>query len=72
MADDIGEPLSDARQTLLRAMDHLDEMTEDHGAAKKTYLVVAYAHQIDGATSIGWSATDDPNFAISALAAQCG
>lgn len=67
MAD---EPLSDARQTLLRAMDHLDEMVEEHGEAKKTYLIVAYAHQISGATSIGWSATDDPNFALAALLRQ--
>ena len=60
-------PNSDARATLLRALDHLDEIEEKHGAAKRVYLVVAYAHQIDGSTVRGWASTDDPAFATVGL-----
>lgn len=53
---------SDARQTLLRALDHLDEIREEFGEPKNTFLIVAYAHQVDGSTVRGWASTDDPTF----------
>lgn len=66
------EPLSDARQTLLRAMDQLDEITQEHGEASHTYLIVAYAHQVKGKTIHGWAATDDPTFVTCALLREVG
>lgn len=58
---------SDARQTLLRALDHLDEIRDQYGDPKHTYLIVAYAHQIQGSTVRGWASTDDPTFVTVAL-----
>jgi hypothetical protein len=68
MTEDLetGAP-SDARQTLLRALDHLDEIREEYGDPKNTYLIVAYAHQVDGQTVRGWACTDDPTFVTCAL-----
>lgn len=58
---------SDARQTLLRALDHLDEIRQQYGDPKNTYLIVAYAHQVEGTTIRGWASTDDPTFVTVAL-----
>lgn len=66
LLDAAGAP-SDARQTLLRAMDNLDDIEADFGPAKRTYLIVVYAHQVDGQTVRGWAATDDPSFVTVAL-----
>lgn len=58
---------SDARQTLLRALDHLDDIRDQYGEPKNTYLIVAYAHQVEGQTIRGWASTDDPTFVTVAL-----
>lgn len=63
---DHGAP-SDARQTLLRAMDNLDEIEKDHGEARRVYLCAVYAHQAEGETIRGWASTDDPSFITVAL-----
>lgn len=63
---DHGAP-SDARQTLLRALSNLDEIEQEHGEARRIYLITAYAHQADGSTIRGWAATDDPSFITVAL-----
>lgn len=59
--------ISDARSTLLSALDSLDEAEAEYGPASKTYLVVAWAHQVKGKTIRGWNSTDDPTFATCAL-----
>ena len=58
---------SDARQTLLRALDNLDEIREEYGEPRNTFLVVVYAHQVEGQTIRGWASTDDPTFVSCAL-----
>jgi len=63
----VNQPLSDARQTLLRALDHLDDIEANHGEARRIYLCVTYAHNIDGQTISGWASTDDPTFVTCAL-----
>jgi hypothetical protein len=58
---------SEARQTLLRALDALDETEREFGPSRNTYLVVAWAHQVEGQTARGWNSTDDPTFVITGL-----
>lgn len=58
---------ADARETLLRALDSLDDVAEDFGEAKQTYLVVCWAHQIEGQTVRGWNSSDHPDFVTVAL-----
>ena len=58
---------SEARATLLRALDALDQAEQEFGPAKHTYLVVAWAHQVEGQTVRGWTATDEPTFVSVAL-----
>lgn len=65
------EPLSAGKQTLLRALDQINEIEQDdHGQVK--HLVVTYAVQHkpeDEATytTVGWASTDDPSFIVAAL-----
>jgi hypothetical protein len=59
--------IDDARQVLLAALESLDKTREEHGEAKQTYLVVCWAHQIEGSTVRGWNATDHPAFAVTGL-----
>ena len=57
----------DARETLVRALDQLDELRDEHGEAVRVYVVVSYAHQIEGETHLGWTSTDDPRFVSAGL-----
>jgi hypothetical protein len=59
--------IDEAREVLLRALGALDEVRESHGEARQTYLVVCWAHQIEGRTVRGWNATDHPTFAVAGL-----
>lgn len=56
----------DARETLLRALDHLDQARDQTGDGR-TYLVVSWAHTVQGKTTCGWASTDDPPFMLAAL-----
>lgn len=58
--------LDGARETLVRAMDHLDA-TRDETGDGRTYLVVSWAHTVEGKTTCGWAATDDPPFMLAAM-----
>lgn len=57
----------DAKQVLLRALDALDRIDDEHGAAQRVYLTVAYAYQMNGSTVTGWQSTDDPRFVTTGL-----
>lgn len=59
--------IDEARTVLLQALESLDEVRDTHGEARQTYLVVCWAHQIEGSTVRGWNATDHPTFAVVGL-----
>lgn len=63
MATEIETP----REVLVRAMDQLTEVEEEHGEGVRTYLIAVYAHQVRGKTIRGWASTDDPPFVTVAL-----
>jgi hypothetical protein len=67
LSDDAENSRTDARQTLLRALDELDSVTHEHGTARRTYICVVFSHQVKGRTISGWTSTDDPPFVTSAL-----
>mgnify|MGYP001602141185 CR=1 FL=1 len=57
-----------ARETLLRALEHIDEAREEVTHTEgHTFLVVSWAHSVEGKTTCGWAATDDPPFMLAAL-----
>lgn len=58
---------SEARQVLLRALDSLDQIEREYGEAKRTYLVVVFAHQVEDETVRGWESTNEPTFITTAL-----
>lgn len=58
---------NDARATLLTALEQIDAIHERQGEARNVYLVCAYAYQVDGQTTFGWTTTDDPSFVTSSL-----
>lgn len=58
---------SDARATLLTALEQIDNIHERQGEARNVYLAVSYAYQIDGQTTFGWTTTDDPAFVTASL-----
>lgn len=57
----------DARAVLLSALDQLDNIKDRDGEAAHVYLVCAYAYQVEGKTTFGWSCTDDPSFITAGL-----
>lgn len=73
MSDQNGsEPaLSEGKQTLLRALEHVSEVEEtDDGELRFLGVAWAVKHKPDDEptyTTIGWSATDEPSFVIAAL-----
>lgn len=58
---------SDARGTLLSALEQLDGIKEQQGEADQVYLVCAYAYKTEGKTTFGWTSTDDPSFITAGL-----
>lgn len=57
----------DARDTLVRALESLDEVEAEVGEAKRMMLCVCWAYSTDGRTVRGWNATDEPDFVTVAL-----
>jgi hypothetical protein len=58
---------SEARSVLLSALDQIDNIKERDGEARNVYLVCAYAYQVEGQTTFGWTTTDDPSFVTASL-----
>lgn len=63
----MGNTRLDARAVLLSTLDQLDNINDRDGEANRVYLVCAYAYQVEGKTTFGWSCTDDPAFITAGL-----
>lgn len=79
MSDELDEvALSDARQTLLRALDQIDEIETEMGGKVWALCVCYSVTRVHGDGSVeengGWSATSEPAWVTAALlrrAAEC-